>query len=182
MIPKLLIDGYNLLFQSQLVGKGRGRSWLIAARYRLNQLLTRRLTAEELALTKIVFDAPQFGDAPKTEVLASGLEIVYAVDHDEADDLIEEIIRQHPTPKQLRVISSDQRVRRCARARRACSISADDFLRSLEREPIEPQQEPASATAEQCETNEPSGIERLTETEIAFWLSEFQLPKVPPKK
>ena len=58
-VPKLLIDGYNVLFQSQLVGRGRGPQGLHAARNRLLKLLASRLTPTELSPTQVVFDAPQ---------------------------------------------------------------------------------------------------------------------------
>ncbi len=170
-VPKILIDGYNLLFQSQLVGKGRGRNWLPAARGRLVKLLHDRLTAQELSTTQIVFDAPRVGPAPKIDPAASLVNIVYAVDHAEADDLLEEIIRQHPTPKQLTVVSSDLRIRRCAQAQRAVSLGAEQFLKGLERRS-------ASTVADQAQTissdqgDEPPAI--LSEEEIAYWLREFE--------
>lgn len=165
-VPKLLIDGYNVLFQSQLVGRGRGGNWLPAARQRLLQLLTSRLTQVELATTQLIYDAPQFGQAPPETILTSGMLVCYAVDHEEADDLLEKIVRTHPTPKLLSVVSSDQRIRRCARARRARSIDAQLFLDQLERRPAQPRQP------------SPAGVEEtgdLSQAEVEYWLHEFQI-------
>lgn len=170
-VPKILIDGYNLLFQSQLVGKGRGRDWLSAARQRLIQLLHQRLTPDELKVTQIVFDAPSKGTAPEPDAYSSGLILVYAVDHAEADDLLEHTIRQHPTPKLLTVVSSDLRIRRCARSRRANSLGADQFLDQIERRPL------LAAVSQQPIPAPPTVDELLlTEPEIAFWLKEFETP------
>ncbi len=182
-VPKLLIDGYNVLFQSPLVGRGRGRDWLVAARGRLLQLLSSRLTQVELSTTQLVFDAPEFGQAPPDATYPSGLMVCYSVDHAEADDLLEEIIRQHPTPKQLTVVSSDQRVRRCARARRASSVDAEQFLEELERRPnqevsLASLSQPTLPTEELSTpnpTSQPSAekSDSLSADEVAYWLDEF---------
>lgn len=171
-VPKLLIDGYNVLFQSQLVGRGRGRNWLPAARQRLLQLLTSRLTPAELATTQLIYDAPQFGQAPAEATLESGIVVCYAVDHAEADDLLEKIVRAHPTPKLLRVVSSDQRIRRCARARRAASIDSQLFLDQLEQRPTWPEQ-PSQV---------PTEAGKLTDAEVEYWLHEFQMDHRPDQK
>lgn len=171
-VPKLLIDGYNVLFQSQLVGRGRGRNWLPAARTRLQQLLTSRLTDAELSTTQLIYDAPQFGQAPPQTTLESGMLICYAVDHAEADDLLEKIVRTHPTPKLLSVVSSDQRIRRCARARRAISVDSERFLEQLQQRPA------LSVQSRQA----PTHADGLTDAEVAYWLHEFQMdPKSAPK-
>ncbi len=169
-VPKTLIDGYNLLFQSPLVGKARGRDWLSTARQRLVSLLLQRLTPDELKTTHIVFDAPRVGRAPESEIHASGLSVVYAVNHAEADDLLEEIIRQHPTPKHLAVVSSDIRIRRCARSRRAFSVGAEQFLEQLERRPTMATDDSVPIAPLKIASDEP---ELLSENEIAFWLKEF---------
>lgn len=165
-VPKLLIDGYNVLFQSQLVGRGRGRNWLPAARQRLLQLLTNRLTPGELATTQLIYDAPQFGQATAETTLKSGMLVCYAVDHAEADDLLEKIVRAHPTPKQLKVVSSDQRIRRCARARRAVSIDSQKFLDQLEQRP--------DSSPQPIQPSSPAACE-LSDAEVEYWLREFQL-------
>lgn len=173
-VPKTLIDGYNLLFQSQLVGKGRGRDWLSAAKQRLINLLQQRLTLDELKTTHIVFDAPSVGPAPAPDNFSSGLCIAYAVDHAEADDLLEHIIRQHPSPKLLTVVSSDLRIRRCARSRRAISLGAEQFLEQLERRPKSPASESVETTTYATRASQE---QLLSEPEIAFWLKEFDTPR-----
>lgn len=183
-VPKILIDGYNVLFQSQLVGRGRGRQWLPAARNRLLQLLTSRLTPAELSTTQVVFDAPQVGQAPPGVTQPSGLSICFAVGHDEADDLLEQIIREHPTPKQLTVVSSDQRIRRCARAQRATSLDAQQFLDQLERRPVSPAPDddrpPHGMTNEASQTAADARESLLSAAEVDYWLQQFQpKPRLP---
>jgi predicted RNA-binding protein with PIN domain len=175
-VPKTLIDGYNVLFQSPLVGRGRGRDWLPNARRRLAKLLLSRLSPEELQTTLIVFDAPHVGPSPVPEQHSSGMQIVFAVDHAEADDMLEDIIRRHPTPKQLTVVSSDVRIRRCARARRARSLDSDQFLEQLEQRPELPEGIAAptqSSTAAAAARPEESIADELTESEVDYWLREF---------
>lgn len=178
---KLLIDGYNLLFQSPFVGRGRGQGWLEKARKRLIVELTKSLTEAERRETTLVFDASgrvdasARGDRPAESPTVNEIEVVYASEHAEADDLLEELIRRAPQPKLLRVVSSDQRIRRCARARRAESLDSEAFL--LEMETRQSQSLRSSQT-------EPSGSEpgtdrnegepaSLSESEVDYWLREF---------
>lgn len=194
----LLIDGYNLLFQSQLVGRGRGPGWLEKSRRRLLVTLVRSLTTPERATTTIVFDAAQFGEKLSDFLFDNSIDVRFANEYPEADDLLEELIRKNPHPKQLRVVSSDQRIRRCARARKAESIDSESFLEQMERAeamlrhanqdgsndvtPLKLEREiggayPSSneATANEPNANEPSNGEAplLTSDEVAFWLREF---------
>ena len=165
--PRLLIDGYNVLFQSQLVGKGRGKLWLQRARERLLTLLQEKLSASEQRATQIVFDASRASDSTNSYRTSQGLTVTFATEYPEADDLIEEILRTHSHPKNLRVISSDQRIRRRAIARRAQSIDAESFLNELHRPPSKHVPPPVSAET-------PAGTEPLpSHEEIEFWLKEF---------
>lgn len=164
---RILIDGYNLLFQSQLVGRGRGPGWLQRARDRLIKHLHSHIAKDLLARTTIVFDASQTGDASKDVLSSHGVSILFAREHPEADDLLEELIRQHSSPKNLTVVSSDQRIRRCANGRRARSIDSEAFLDSLEKQEF---QLPKSATRQDNLSDEPL---ELSEEQIEYWLREF---------
>jgi hypothetical protein len=141
----------------------------------LAELLLSRLTPAELQTTLVVFDAPQVGPTPLPEQHSSGLQIVFAVDHAEADDMLEDIIRRHPTPKQLTVVSSDVRIRRCARARRASSVDADQFLEHLEQRPELPLQPRTSvdSSTDRASRSQESTTEGLSESEVEYWLREF---------
>lgn len=163
---RILIDGYNLLFQSQLVGRGRGPHWLKAARQRLIGHLSSRLTPELASQTRIVFDASQGIEPTHDETLSSGMQIVFANDHPEADDLLEELIRCHHAPKGLTVVSSDMRVRRCARARRAISLDSETFLDRLH----------AGSFGIEVVVDEQSvgdDSPTMTDEQVNFWLREF---------
>lgn len=164
--PKYLIDGYNLLFQSSLIGKGRGKGWLERARLRLLKLLTTGVEKPDLALTQVVFDASQRGIAEQDFVFESGILVVFANDHPEADDLLEELIRKHAHPKTLTVVSSDNRIRRAAKARKAISVDSETFLDRLEK--FSSWQTPADAT----QVTEAEG-NALEQEEVEYWMKEF---------
>jgi uncharacterized protein len=173
----LLIDGYNLLFQSQIVGKSRGPGWLDKARRRLLVVLCNGLTSAEQQTTTIIFDASQTGETAADFLFGNMLEVRFAHAYAEADDMLEELIRQNPHPKQLRVVSSDQRIRRCARARRAESIDSESFLRQLERVPVEQGPTSPHATPEgACDGTDPKDVPPLSSSEVAYWLNEFSQP------
>ena len=53
----LLIDGYNLLHASGILGAGKGRGSLARSREALLNVLAESLPAEELPRTTVVFDA-----------------------------------------------------------------------------------------------------------------------------
>ncbi len=144
---KTLIDGYNLIFQCGLQGRTAGSLALERARNRLISELTSRMDDEFRSSTTIVFDAKQ---RPLKEVVdeerINGLHVVYAIDHDEADSLIEELIRKHSTPKKLLVVSSDHRIRDAARRRKATAIDSDVWFDGLENQVS--QRDPAESPAD----------------------------------
>ncbi|MEZ6134930.1 MAG: NYN domain-containing protein [Pirellulaceae bacterium] len=123
----------------------------------------------------MVYDTSQPSELTESSVPSKlGIEIRYATEHDEADDLIEELIRRHPQPKRLRVISSDARIRRCARAKRAKSIDSDSFLQYLEHQPPRsPAQLSVPEVADDCTIVD---HDALPSTEVDYWLREFGHP------
>ncbi len=129
----VIIDGYNLIFQCGLQGRTAGLLALEKARNRLISELSTRLDEPTRQQTTIVFDA---NDRPVTEVpdeqRINGLQIVYAVHHDDADSLIEELIRRHSTPKKLTVVSSDHRLHKAAKRRKATAIDSEVWFESLD--------------------------------------------------
>ncbi len=163
---RILIDGYNLLFQSQLVGTGRGPNWLQKARQRLINHLSSKLPPDLASQTHIVFDASQGIEPTHDQTLPSGMRVVFANDHPEADDLLEELIRRHHAPKSLTVVSSDMRVRRCARARRAISLDSQAFLDQLQRGHF--------IVSDSSEDQQiPDESQNMTDEQVNFWLREF---------
>ena len=127
----LLIDAYNLMHHSDTMQRGRGEGWLRRARDRLIDRLAVSLGPELAKQTCLVFDSrASHRHLPNTVVIGL-MEIRFAVDHEEADDLIEEIIARHPVPKRLMVVSSDHRIQKAASRRDAKFRDSDSWYAEL---------------------------------------------------
>lgn len=127
----LLIDGYNVIGPVAAPGRGASLDWLAIERQRLLQRLVEHLDEPVRMRTCVVFDAK---DAPKqfqSRYQHRGIDVWFAVDYPEADDLLEEIIAQHPAPKTLSVVSSDRRIAVAARRRRAGCFGSAEWLDHL---------------------------------------------------
>ena len=108
----ILIDGYNLLYAAGIIPAGSEQGSLESARRELFDFLFCSLKADERQQTTIVFDARKAPPGLPHQVTFRGLQILFAHDHDEADDLIEELIRADHVPRKLVVVSSDHRIQR----------------------------------------------------------------------
>ncbi len=160
----LLIDGYNLLHASGILPRGRGPGSLERARLALLNFLVESLEPAELARATIVFDAPDTPRILPGELVHRGLKVNFARGPEGADERIEELIRQDSAPRRLVVVSSDHRLHRAARRRRATPIDSDHWHRQLIARrfarPAEPHL-PAKPTG-------PPGAD-----EVAYWLEQF---------
>jgi predicted RNA-binding protein with PIN domain len=159
-----LIDGYNLLHASGILGRGRGRGSLERSREALLNVLAESLPAEEISRTTVVFDAhdPPWGLSRKLD--HRGLTIYFAARHADADTMIEELIKEHSAPRKLVVVSSDHRVQRAAKRRRARAIDSDRWFGELIRARLGP-----TSTAD--EGKKPEGP--FSPGEVEFWLRQF---------
>lgn len=169
---RLLIDGYNLLHFSGLLGKSRGQQWLLQARKRLLQFLQEHLPESLQTQTLVVFDASTKGASSESDQSAFGMiRIRYSVGYENADELIEQLIAAHPQPKLLMVVSSDHRIQRCARAHRCEYSDCESWLSVLEdRGLVVPDSKQEQQTAE----NQPKSARAgLSEYEVQFWMREF---------
>ncbi|TWT98310.1 NYN domain-containing protein [Stieleria varia] len=135
----LLIDGYNVI--APVARPGRQSRWVSASEpdplwlHRERMLLIQRL-ADALpksvhAKTCVVFDARNPPPDRSDSFTERGISIRFAVDHPEADDLLEEIIRAHHSPKRLMVVSSDHRVQSAAKRRGAQTCDSQQWLDDL---------------------------------------------------
>ena len=149
---RLLIDGYNLLFQSIVIERGlQGKNALRAARGRLMEMLTELIDDSERVGTMIVFDAKE---APP------GL----------PDKYLQMEIRKHPTPKRLTVVSSDHAIHRKAIARGAKVLDCDAWLN----EQFDRQRRQQEADHEDACNPDPDIKQReLSDEEKWKWLKDF---------
>ncbi len=118
----LLIDGYNLLWGANIAPLDAN---LAHSRKGLVRLVANLVDDAERPKTTIVFDAAQAPPHRPTQSGFRGLTILFASDYDEADALIEQLIAEDAAPKRLTVVSSDHRIQRAARRRRARAVDSD---------------------------------------------------------
>jgi uncharacterized protein len=164
---RTLIDGYNVMFAAGLMGRKFGPAAFRKVRLRFLNDLAATLDPVDAHATTVVFDA---NDAPghvPASTSHKGITVLYAVDHDSADERIEDLIAHHSNPRALTVISSDHRIQRAATRKKAKVLSADDFLNRLDS-----LKERKRLTIEVHE--ESTREELLTPIESAFWLEEFR--------
>lgn len=166
---RILIDGYNLLFQSGLGGRPRGPGWIQQARDQLCEFLHAHMDDFWTSNTTIVFDKSQGKEKQYDSQTQRGLKIIFAIEHPEADDLLEELIQAHTAPKSLFVVSSDLRVRRRAVKRRARGLDSEAFLRMLENGQFLKQTTVLEAPPDDLANADP----RLSDSEVQFWLRQF---------
>lgn len=159
-----LIDGYNLLFALGVLLKGRtGPKVLEKARHRLLELLHDAYGEGSAAVT-VVFDAKHAPPGLPAELDYRGVRVAFAVHEAEADDLIEQLIRQASVPHRLTVVSDDHRIREAARRRHCVVQGCGDFLDALDARRRTP---PARSAAE------PAKPDAVSPEEAGHWLREF---------
>lgn len=124
----LLIDGYNLMHAAGFVPRRVGTGVFEQQRERFLRWLLKQLPAAQHALTIVVFDGRATTNRTVSFAAFQGLSLQFSPEGIEADDLIESLISDHSAPKQLTVVSSDHRLHRAARHRRAICVDSEDFV------------------------------------------------------
>lgn len=169
----LIIDGYNLLNVSDIVGGGGSGSSLEQSRAALLSFLADRLTTEERRVTTVVFDARHAPPGLEPALDHHGITVRFARPHREADDLIEELIRADHAPRRLTVVSSDHRLHRAARRRKATPIDSDVWFRQFSRRAV--QSDESVGVPEESDAI-------LTSEELDEWLRTFAEPQPKPQR
>ena len=127
----LLIDGYNVLSPVAPPTRNTDANWLHRERMLLIDRLGSHLDEELRLRTCVVFDAANPPRNRASEFVVQGIQIRFAIDYPEADDLIAELINAHHSPKQLTVILSDHRIQASARRRGAVPFDSEPWLDAL---------------------------------------------------
>ena len=170
----LLIDGYNLLHVTGFTGSAsrvrsqagrRGPSGLQRAREALLRFLVASIDTADLPRTTIVFDAKDAIPGLPRVVDLRGMTVRYATEYVDADTLIEELIQAESAPRSLLVVSSDHRIQRAARRRRAAAMDSDRWYVDLCR------RRHARQHQRQQRADKPPGP--LSAAEVAYWLRQF---------
>ena len=129
---KYLIDGYNLIFECGLHGKRINGQTVAMARQRLLQELESHLPAPQHTAVTVVFDASRkmIRDELAEEYFGN-IKVLYSINFDDADEMIEHLIGQHSAPGRLIVVSSDHRLHKAALRRKAKPIDCGDWYDAL---------------------------------------------------
>jgi predicted RNA-binding protein with PIN domain len=162
----ILIDGYNLLHASGIFGPPDARRPFQRSREELIRFLAERL-GDRAASTQIVFDASEAPPGLPRRASLFGISIHFAADHESADQLLEELIQSNHAPRRLTVVSSDHRVQRAARRRRATAVDSHVWFAELlvaRRNHGDDAKNPATKPEQE-----------LGPAAIAYWLRELNL-------
>jgi predicted RNA-binding protein with PIN domain len=158
-----LLDGYNLLHAMGLLRGRAGPTGLEKARLGLLGLL-RAVYGEEATVVTVVFDAAHAPPGVPQEEDYQGIHVRFAVQQEQADDLIEALIRHDSAPRRLTVVSDDHRIRDAAERRRCKVSSCAEYLEWLERHRRE-----RGRSARQADAKP----EHVSQEESQHWLREF---------
>lgn len=121
----ILIDGYNLMYAAGIVGPGSGKGGLERSRAALARFVGESLDAAERGRAVVVFDAAGAPPGLPSSITLHGVAIRFAKGYRDADELLEELIALDNSPRRLTVVSSDHRIQRAARRRRATAVDSD---------------------------------------------------------
>ena len=160
-----LIDGYNLMNVASVPGPAEGRADLEHARLAMLNFLAESLDPDDIPQTVVIFDAHDPPPGLPREIRHKGLLVRFAARGGDADTLIEELIGQDTSPRQLTVVSSDHRVQRAAKRRRARAVDSDVWFAEV----LRARRERRQAAADGLER--PSGP--LLEEDVRYWLRQF---------
>jgi hypothetical protein len=162
----ILIDGYNLLNSVGIVGPDSGRSGLERSRRALLNFLAQAIDPAELSQTTVVFDASNPPPGRPRVIEHRGLTVRFAAQYKDADSLLEELIQADTSPRRLTVVSSDHRVQRAARRRRARAVDSDVWYLEIFRQWRARQ--PSALPAVPARPSVPLG-----QDEIDYWVRQF---------
>ena len=160
----LLIDGYNLLNATGIVGSG-GLSSLGSSRLALLNFLAASIDPRELSHTTVVFDAHDAPPGLPRVVRHGPLLVRFAVKMRTADELIEELIQADSAPRRLVVVSSDHEIQRAARRRRAKAVDSETWYAALIRARREREEQAADVPSRPAVP--------LLEEDVSYWLRQF---------
>lgn len=157
----LLIDGYNFMHALGVQPQRLAEAGLQAARLRLLNYLAEQL-GERAADVTVIFDAVRAPARLDSESQHRGIQVRFARG-EEADDVIEELIRKSAVPQQLAVVSNDLRLVRAAERRGCAALRCTEFLDWVQDQ---------AALRHDPKASEASREQR-SETDADHWLAEF---------
>lgn len=167
--PFLIIDGYNLLHAAGLARANYAQGDLQRQRHQLLVRLAGSLSIEERQRCTVVFDAIEAPTGLDREFQHDGIAVLFAEPGHEADELIEQLVSQHSAARNLIVVSSDHRLQRAARSRRAASLDSEAFLVRLSRRgDAGPSISHSGKSSDRGAKPSP-----ISSPDVTYWLREF---------
>ncbi|MGW8257276.1 MAG: NYN domain-containing protein [Thermoguttaceae bacterium] len=161
----LLIDGYNVLHETGILGRQTGPGSLERARLALLNFLAESLSSPEISRTTVVFDSRDAPWGAASKLNHRGIKVLFASRYPDADCLIEELILKDSTPKRLTVVSSDHRLQRAARRRKAKAVDSDVWYKEVVKNRLMRQK---AATEESQRPPTP-----LLAEDVEYWVRQF---------
>ena len=154
-----IIDGHNLL---HTVLKAEGDSEVVS------DIMLCRIVGKYLRQTgrrgEIIFDGTGPPDKDVFDRMG-GVEVLFAGRGTDADTVIEDKIKANTAPKRLTIVSSDRRLRKAARTRKAAAVKSEDFWNNVQKH-----------LSRKRHAREPAEKRRgLSESETDLWLEFFGL-------
>ena len=162
--PLFLIDGYNLWWNTGEFGPDNDDGTLQGARASLTNWLITTLPANLRKKTVLVFDAKKPPPNRRFLFECSNITIHFAAGYPDADTLMEEYIRLHHVPRNLTVVTSDHRIQRAAKRKRATAMDADRWARQI-------QHQFQATDGNQTCTTKPNSA--LSDHEVIGWMKGF---------
>jgi len=155
----LIIDGHNLLHSIHKEGADSGPISDVG----LCQIIGRylKLTGQK---GEIIFDGTGPRDKSGFDNI-SNLEVLFAGLGTDTDTVIEDKISTSTSARSLTVVSSDRRLRKAARARKATSLKSDVFWNDIRKQ----------LSRKRPEKEPPAKQQGLTDSETKQWLEFFGL-------
>lgn len=150
----LIVDAYNVLHCSHVLPS----SLAMISATDLCRLIDRSRWGGDR--TAVVCDGSPKPDEGSYE---GGVRLVYSGPGRDADSVIEQLIAEDTSPRDLLVVSNDRRIHKAARKRRCRTMASERFLRLLVRGP--------SGSRDEAEAEAKSQAMGGTEA----WLREFDL-------
>ncbi len=167
----LLIDGYNLLHATGIVGRGLGPGSLERSRRALLNFLCESIDPRHLPRTTIVFDSKDAPPGLPDQEKHGPMTVLYSRDFEDADAQIEFLIKADTAPRRLLVVSSDHRLQRAAARRRAQFIDSDVWYAQLIEQRRHHGEPKISAPLKPPAP--------LSESEVEYWLAKFTTGEPP---
>lgn len=135
------------------------------SRLALLNFLAESLNPREISQTTVVFDAHEAPWGAPNTLEHRGITVRFASRYPDADSLIEELIRQDSSPRRLTVVSSDHRLQRAARRRKAKAVDSDVWYRELVQKRLARRQSAGSVPERPC-------VPLLAE-DVEYWVRQF---------